>query len=55
MTKLGWMYEHGQGRFPKDDARAVSWYRKAADAGDAAGMTNLGWILRTRPGRLSQG
>ena len=26
----------------KDDAQAVSWYRQAADAGDAASMNNLG-------------
>jgi TIR domain/Sel1 repeat len=31
---LGVMYENGRGGFPKNVAQAVSWYRKAADAGD---------------------
>ena len=29
---------------PKDYAKAVSWYRKAADAGNAAAMYNLGYM-----------
>jgi TPR repeat protein len=28
------MYEDGRGGLPKDDAQAVSWYRKAALLGD---------------------
>ena len=39
---LGLMYEKGLGGLPKDDAQAVSWYRKAADAGDPRGMSGLG-------------
>jgi len=38
---LGIMYESGFGA-PKDDARAVDWYRQAAEQGDAAGMRYLG-------------
>jgi len=34
MNNLGWMYENGRGGVPKDDAQAVSWYRKSADAGN---------------------
>jgi TPR repeat protein len=35
------MYEDGAG-VSKDLAEAARWYRKAADAGDARGMNNLG-------------
>src|ERR1035438_1067011 len=38
---LGIMYESGYGA-PKDDARAVDWYRQAAEKGDATGMRYLG-------------
>jgi len=38
---MGDMYANGLGGLPKDDAQAVSWYRKAAEAGDAAGMVSL--------------
>jgi len=34
MANLGEMYEHGLGGLPKDEAQAVSWYRKAAELGD---------------------
>lgn len=39
------MYQLGQGGLPKDLAQAVSWYRKAADAGDAESMHYLGGKL----------
>src|SRR6516225_7829546 len=46
----------GQGRpgggLPKDDSQAVSWYRKAAEAGDAAGMANLGFMYEKGRGGL---
>lgn len=29
---------------PEDYAEAMWWYRKAADAGNAAAMFNIGWI-----------
>jgi TPR repeat protein len=35
------MYERGRG-VPRDDAQAVSWFRKAADAGIPVAMNNLG-------------
>src|SRR6266849_6299991 len=49
---LGLMYADGRGA-PKDDAQAVRWYRKAADVGDASGMSNLERQSRTRSGSLS--
>ena len=39
---LGVMYEDGRGGLPKDDAKAVKWYRKAADQGHAAAHYKLG-------------
>ena len=39
--RLGYMYGTGQG-VPKDDAKAVSWYRKAAGQGHARAQYNLG-------------
>jgi len=50
MTNLGVMYETGRGGLPKDDAQAVSWYRKAADAGDARAMASLGAMYETGRG-----
>jgi TPR repeat protein len=41
MTRVGFMYERGQG-VARNPAQAVMWYRKAADAGDPAGMNYLG-------------
>lgn len=38
---LGALYEQGNG-VPKDYARAVNWYREAADQGDAEGQFRLG-------------
>ena len=35
------MYERGEG-VPEDDVQAVSWYRKAADQGDAPAQFELG-------------
>ncbi len=40
---LGEMYAQGRG-VPKDNAAAVSWYRKAADQGYASAQSNLGVI-----------
>ena len=34
-------YAYGRG-VPEDYQKAVSWLRKASDAGDAAGMNNMG-------------
>ncbi len=38
---LGWMYDQGEG-VPKDAAKAVEWYQKAAAQGDANAQYNLG-------------
>jgi len=38
---LGRMYQQGIG-VAKDGAKAVEWYRKAADQGQAAAMSSLG-------------
>jgi Sel1 repeat len=43
-AKLGYLYERGLG-VPRNSALAVSWYRKAADHGDAGAQTNLGYML----------
>jgi TPR repeat protein len=37
---LGRAYEAGEG-VPRDDAEAVRWFRKAADQGDATGLSDL--------------
>ncbi len=42
-VRLGLMYARGHG-VPRDDAAAVSWYRKAAEQGFAWGQTNLGYM-----------
>ena len=42
-SRLGLMYADGIG-VPRDDAAAVTWYRKAAEQGDAAAQMNLGKI-----------
>jgi uncharacterized protein len=36
------MYAEGRGGLPKDDAQAVIWFHKAADAGSSTGMMDLG-------------
>jgi hypothetical protein len=48
------MYEAGRGGFAKDDAQAVSWYRKAAEFGDPVGMTYLGDMYAAGRGGLAQ-
>ena len=46
---LGGCYREGQG-VAKDAAQAVSWYRKAAEAGNGWGMANLGWMYESGTG-----
>jgi TPR repeat protein len=36
------------------DAEAVRWYRKAAEQGNAAGQTNLGWMYAEGRGGLAK-
>ena len=44
MVLLGECYEKGFGGVPQDEKQAVEWYRKAAEAGNALAMYNLGWM-----------
>ena len=46
------MYANGRGGLPKDDAQAVRWFRKAADAGHAGRMTWLGVMYEKGRGGL---
>ena len=41
--ELGELYAGGSG-VPKNDKKAVDWYRKAAEQGHAEAMDNLGWM-----------
>jgi uncharacterized protein len=45
---LAEFYRLGRG-VPQSDAQALKWYRKAADAGDLAGMKAAAWLLATSP------
>jgi hypothetical protein len=47
MYHLGVMYTDGDG-VSKDYAQAVTWFRKAADAGNSMGMANLGMMMYYR-------
>jgi TPR repeat protein len=44
MTKLGWLYQNGEG-VPQDYAKAREWFEKAADKGNEEAMTILGQIF----------
>ncbi len=46
MNARGDDYYYGRAGLPKNYEQAVNWYRKAADAGSATGMTNLGWMYQ---------
>ena len=41
MVLVGLLYFEGKA-YPKDQAEAVRWFRKAADANDALGMDEVG-------------
>ena len=45
MHALGTMHEYGRG-FPRDKAKAVEWYRKAADVGESFSMAHLGHVFK---------
>ena len=49
MNKLGVCYKRGRG-VVKDEAKAVEWYTKAADAGDTNAMCNLGFCFNNGEG-----
>jgi TPR repeat protein len=42
MRNLGALYAEGRGGFVKDEAEAVRWYRKAAEAGHIPAIYSLG-------------
>jgi S1-C subfamily serine protease len=44
MYELAFMYESGCG-LPRDWSQAISWYRRAADEGDAAAMAAVGDLI----------
>ena len=46
------MYENGKGGLPKDEQRAVEWYRKAAERGQSIAQYNLGRMYETGLGGL---
>ncbi len=48
---LGLMYDNGLG-VPQDNAAAVSWYRNAADQGNAGAQNNLGVMYGNGQGVL---
>ncbi len=48
------MYELGKGGLAQDAAMAVSWYRKAAEQGDADGQNDLGRMYELGKGGLAQ-
>lgn len=49
MVSLGDSYRSGDG-VPQSYDKALSWYRKAADAGSAAGMDRIGYFYETGKG-----
>ena len=50
---LGLALQYGQG-VPRDDAQAVSWYRKAAEHGNADAQSQLGWAYENGYGGLAK-
>ena len=42
MTRLGALYDAGQGGVPRDENQALGWYSKAAEMGDGHAMAMLG-------------
>jgi TPR repeat protein len=47
--KLGWLYQH-----ENDLERAIAWYERAADGGEASAMNNLGMIFVDRDPALAE-
>lgn len=46
LTMIGRFFRIGSYGFAKDPSQAVSWFRRAADLGDAEGQAWLGWAYR---------
>jgi TPR repeat protein len=53
LYEVGWHHEMGRG-VPKDDAQAVVWYRKAAEAAVPSGMLGLARMYLEGKGGLSK-
>jgi len=47
MSQLGLWYRAGQHGLPTDGSRAVAWYQRSHEAGDATGTAGLGWCYLT--------
>ena len=54
MFNLGNCYEYGKGGLTKDEAKAVIWYEKAAEAGNTTAMFNLGNCYEYGKGGLTK-
>ena len=54
MHTLGRLYEDGGGELTKDEAKAVEWYKKAAEAGNAYAMYDLGNCYEYGKGGLTK-
>ena len=49
MVDLGRMYGNGNG-VQADPAKALIWFKRAADLGDPGGMAGLGWLYQEGKG-----
>lgn len=49
---VGFMYAEGKGGLPKDETKAVEFYRKASDQGNALAQNNLGFAYASGRGGL---
>ena len=47
MSQLGLWYRAGQHGLPADGFKAVEWYQRSHEAGDATGTAGLGWCYLT--------
>jgi hypothetical protein len=54
MSRLGAMYAGGRAGLPRDDERAVYWFRKAANVSDPLGMACFGVMNANGRGGLPQ-
>ena len=52
MAYLGGMYANGVGGLQQDDAKALNWIRKSAEAGSGEGMADLGFFYENGLGGL---
>jgi TPR repeat protein len=52
MNSRGDDYYYGRNNFPQDDVKAVQWYTKAAEQGNAQAEANLGFMYEKGRGEL---